>query len=94
MVPSMITQSITFEVTGQDAQSLLSVCQEQNIEPRYAFELSLQEFTKNYQQKADDELRAKKLSRAGGLAKYANPELIPLEEKAIEMAIKETCSVR
>lgn len=37
----MITQSITFEVTGQEAQRLLSVCQEQNIEPKYAFELFL-----------------------------------------------------
>lgn len=90
----MITQSTTFEVTVQDAQRLLSVCQEQNIEPRYAFELFLQEFTKNYQQKADDELRAKKLSYAGALLHLVNPALMALEEKAVEMAIKEKYGVR
>lgn len=89
----MIIQSITFEVTGQDAQRLLSVCQEQNIEPKYAFELFLQKFTKNHQHKADDELRAKKLSYAGALSHLANPALMALEEKAVEMAIKEKYNV-
>ena len=89
----MIIQSITFEVTGQDAQRLLSVCQEQNIEPKYAFGLFLQKFTKNHQHKADDELRAKKLSYAGALSNLANPALMALEEKAVEMAIKEKYNV-
>lgn len=57
----MITQFLHFEITGQDAQRFLSVCQEQNIEPMVAFEHFLQEFTKSYQNKADDELHAKKL---------------------------------
>ncbi|PAL16176.1 hypothetical protein B8W92_05650 [Moraxella osloensis] len=33
-------------------------------------------------------LRDKKLTRAGGLAQYANPELIPLEDQAVTMALK------
>lgn len=55
----MITQSIHFEIIGQDAQRFLSACQERNIEPMVAFESFLKDFTKSYQNKADDELRAK-----------------------------------
>lgn len=90
----MLNQSLHFELTGQDAQYFLQACQDKNIEPMQAFELFLQEFTKQYQQKQDDDLRAKKLARAGGLAKYANPNLIPLEEHAVEMAIKEKYDIR
>ncbi|SSY80622.1 hypothetical protein [Alysiella crassa] len=35
----MITQSIHFEVSGQDAQRLLAACQARNIAPVQAFEL-------------------------------------------------------
>lgn len=89
----MITQSLHFEITGQDAQRFLSVCQERNIEPMAAFESFLKDFTKNYQHKADEELRAKKLAYAGILSHLANPKLMALEEKAVEMAIKEKYSV-
>lgn len=57
----MITQSLHFEITGQDAQRFLSVCQERNIEPMVAFESFLKDFTKSDQNKADDELCAKKI---------------------------------
>ena len=33
-------------------------------------------------------LRDKKLARAGGLAQYANPDLIPLEDQAVTMALQ------
>lgn len=33
----MITQSIHFEVSGQDAQRLLAACQARNIAPVQAF---------------------------------------------------------
>lgn len=49
----------------------------------------LKDFTKNHQNKADDELRAKKLAYAGVLSHLANPKLMALEEQAVEMAIKE-----
>lgn len=81
--------SLYFEVTGQDAQRLLSACQARNIEPAKAFELFLEEFTKTFSNKEDEDLRAQKLAYAGCLAKYANPALISLEEQAVEMAIKE-----
>lgn len=57
----MITQSLHFEITGQDAQRFLSVCQERNIEPMVAFESFLKDFTKCEQNKADDKLRVKKI---------------------------------
>lgn len=89
----MITQSLHFEITGQDAQRFLSACQERNIEPMVAFESFLKDFTKSYQHKADEELCAKKLAYAGILSHLANPKLMALEEKAVEMAIKEKYSV-
>lgn len=88
----MITQSLHFEITGRDAQRFLSVCQERNIEPMVAFESFLKDFTKSYQNKADDELRAKKLVYAGALSHLANPKLMALEEQAVEMAIKKKIS--
>lgn len=83
----MITQSLHFEITGQDAQRL-SVCQERNIEPMVALESFLKDFTKSHQNKADAELRAKKLAYAGVLSHLANPKLMALEEQAVEMAIR------
>lgn len=56
----MITQSLHFKITGQDAQRFLSVCQERNIQPMVAFKSFLNEFTKSHQNKADKKLRAKK----------------------------------
>ena len=41
----MITQSLHFEVSGQDAHRLLAVCRERNIEPVQAFQLFLAQFT-------------------------------------------------
>lgn len=57
----------------------LSVCQERNIEPMVAFESFLKDFTKSYQNKADDELRAKKLAYAGALSHLANSKITALE---------------
>lgn len=85
----MTTQSLHFEITGQDAQRFLSVCQERNIEPMVAFEHFLKEFTKSHQNKADNELRVKKLAFAGALSHLANPKLMALEEQAVEMAIRD-----
>lgn len=87
----MINQSLTFEITGQDASLLLKACQEQGIEPVQAFQQFLAQFAKTNTQdkKTNKATKAKKLARAGGLAQYANPDLIPLEQYAVEMAIKE-----
>ncbi|MDO4426610.1 MAG: hypothetical protein Q4B88_00625 [Moraxella sp.] len=71
----MITQSLHFEITGQDAQRFLSVCQERNIEPVVAFESFLKDFTKSYQNKADDELRAKNWLMQGHCRIWQIPNL-------------------
>ena len=85
----MITQSLHFEVSGQDIHRLLAVCRERNIEPVQAFQLFLAQFTapKN-QDDVPQDLRAQKLAYAGYLAHLANPDLMALEENAVEMAIK------
>lgn len=53
-----------------------------------AFESFLKEFTKSYQNKADDDLRAKKLAYAGALSHLANPNLMALEKQAAEMQLR------
>lgn len=75
----MITQSLHFEVTGRDAEAFWRACQEKNIEPMQAFQMFLQEFTKQYQQKQDDDLRAKKLLYAGSLSHLAKSKLLDIE---------------
>lgn len=87
----MINQSLTFEITGQDASLLLKACQEQGIEPVQAFQQFLAQFAKtNTKDTSNDETtKAKKLAYAGILSEYANPDLIPLEQYAVEMAVKE-----
>lgn len=88
----MINQSLTFEITGQDASLLLKACQEQGIEPVQAFQAFLTQFAKNDKKidaNNDETLKAKKLAYAGILSEYANPELIPLEQYAVETAVKE-----
>lgn len=86
----MITQSLHFEVSGQDAHRLLSVCQARNIEPIQAFKIFLNQWTTEY---PDTTVRNQKLARAGGLARFANPDLMHLEQQAVEMAIKEKYAV-
>lgn len=81
----MITQSLHFEVSGQDASRLLAVCQARNIAPVQAFELFLNQWLA---ENDDDDIRQKKLARAGGLAQFAKPDLMYLEEQAVAMAIK------
>lgn len=81
----MITQSLHFEVSGQDANRLLAACQARNIAPVQAFELFLNQWLDD---NSDNEVRQKKLARAGGLAQFANPNLMNLEEQAVAMAIK------
>lgn len=81
----MITQSLHFEVSGQDAHRLLAACQARHITPAKAFELFLNQWTADY---SDEENRQRKRARAGGLARFANPDLMHLEEQAVEMAIK------
>lgn len=92
----MITQSLHFGIIGQDTRDFLlrkcplSTYQEQEIKPMIlVFENFLKKFTKPYQQRQDDELRAKKLAYAGVLSHLANPKLMALEERAVEMAIRE-----
>ena len=93
----MITQSLHFEVTGRDAEAFWRACHVRNMEPVQAFELFLSQFTQDIQNdkevteadKADDVLRAKKLAFAGRLARFAKPELMALENQAVDMAIKE-----
>lgn len=83
----MITEknlSLDFKVTGQDAYWLLAFCQENNTKPQAVFEELLQSFRLN----TTERLKTKKSDYAGGLAEFANPALIPLEEQAVEMAIK------
>lgn len=83
----MITQSLHFEVSGQDAHRLLAVCQARKIAPAQAFELFLNEWTADYVDESES-IRQQKLARAGGLARFANSDLMHLEEQAVEMAIK------
>lgn len=85
----MISQTLHFEVSGQEAQLLLQACKERNIEPAEAFELFIKQFARQRQQQIEGELRAKKLAYAGALSQFANADLIPLEERAVEMAIAE-----
>ena len=82
----MITQTISldFKVTGQDAYWLLEFCQKNNTKPQVVFEEFLQSFKPNKAVKTP----IKKSDYAGGLAEFANPALIPLEDQAVEMAIK------
>lgn len=79
----MITQSIHFEVSGQDAQRLLAACQARNIAPVQAFELFLNQWTADFSNLSDEENRQRKLVQAGGLARFANPDLMHLEEQAV-----------
>ena len=90
----MIHQSLHFEITGNDATRLIQACQQLGIQPAQAFQRFVAEFTANAKNEPTtseptaDQIRAKKLARAGGLAQYANPDLIPLEDQAVTMALK------
>ena len=86
----MLTQSIHFEISGQDAHYFLKACQERGIEPMQALQAFLSEFTNGEQKRSqEDKLRAKKIAYAGYLSHLANPQLRALEDKAVEIAIKE-----
>lgn len=89
----MTIKNFTFQMSEQDTQRFLAVCEQRNVEPEQVFQEFLRQFTQYYQEQNDEALRAKKLAYAGALAQYANPDLIPLEEKAVEMAIKEKYGV-
>lgn len=89
----MVTKTFTFHMSEQEEQRFLTACKNKNIAPEQAFEEFLSQFTQYCQEQNDETLRAKKLAYAGALAQYANPDLIPLEEKAVEMAIKEKYGV-
>ena len=90
----MLTQSIHFEITGQDAHYFLKACQERGIEPMQALQSFLLEFTSRENKKSqEDKLRAKKMAYAGSLSHLADPQLRALEDKAVEMAIKEKYNV-
>lgn len=82
----MLTQSLHFEITGQDAHHFLKACHDRGVEPVQAFETFVMSFLSQTDVQNDID---RKKSRAGGLAKYANPELISLEEQAVEMALRE-----
>lgn len=82
----MITQSLQFEVTGQDVQRFLMVCQAKGMEPKDAFGLFLRSFISEID--GGQKPAVKKSSYAGGLAQFANPELMALEESAVASAIK------
>lgn len=49
--------------------------------------LSFDEFVKSFRQ-SENSATIKKSDFAGGLAQFANPDLIPKEEQAVEMAIR------
>lgn len=94
----MINQSLHFEITGNDATRLIQACQQLGIQPAQAFQHFVAQLSANAEQKpvttepttepTTEQIRAKKLARAGGLAQYANPDLIPLEDQAVTMALK------
>lgn len=90
----MINQSLHFEITGNDATRLIQACQQLGIQPAQAFQRFVAQLSANAVQEpvttkpTADQMRAKKLARAGGLAQYANPKLIPLEDQAVTMALK------
>lgn len=81
----MINQSVHLEITGQDAHYLLDFCQRNNTEPKDVFGLFLKSL-----RVSNDEVQTpiQKSDFTGGLAQYANPSLIPLEETAVQSAIK------
>lgn len=90
----MINQSLHFEITGNDATRLIQACQQLGIQPAQAFQHFVAQLSANAEkdptttEPTADQIRAKKLARAGGLAQYAKPKLIPLEDQAVTMALK------
>ena len=90
----MINQSLHFEITGNDATRLIQACQQLGIQPAQAFQHFVAQLSANAKQKpvttkpTTEQIRAKKLARAGGLAQYANPDLIPLEHQAVTKTLK------
>lgn len=90
----MINQSLHFEITGNDATRLIQACQQLGIQPAQAFQRFVAQLSANADKEptttesTTEQIRAKKLARAGGLAQYANPDLIPLEDQAVTMALK------
>ena len=69
-------------------------CQQLGIQPAQAFQSFVAQLSANADKEptttepTTDQIRAKKLARAGGLAQYAKPKLIPLEDQAVTMALK------
>lgn len=89
----MINQALHFEITGNDATRLIQACQQLGIQPAQAFQRFVAQLSANAEKepittKPIDQVRVKKLARAGGLAQFANPDLIPLEDQAVTMALK------
>lgn len=83
----MITQSVHFEISGQDARFLLEFCQKTGKQPQDVFEQFLHSLIGDDSEKPQHR-PIKKSSYAGGLAKFANPALMDLEEMAVAHAIK------
>lgn len=83
----MITQnlSLDFKVRCQDTYWLLDFCQKNNTESQTVFANLFQSL-----KSANKSVKTvvKKSDYAGGLAEFANPALISLEEQAVGIAIK------
>lgn len=90
----MINQSLHFEITGNDATQLIRACQQLGIQPAQAFQRFVAQLSANANNEPTtteptiEQIRAKKIARAGGLAQYANSDLIPLEDQAVTMVLK------
>ncbi len=90
----MINQSLHFEITGSDATRLIQACQQLGIQPAQAFQRFVAQLSANVEKELTtteltaNQIRAKKLARTGGLAQYANTDLISLEDQAVTIALK------
>lgn len=90
----MINQSLHFEITGNDATRLIQACQQLVIQPAQAFQRFVAQLSANAEKEPTtteptaEQIRDKKLARAGGLTQYANQALIPLEDQALTMVLK------
>ena len=67
----MISQSLHFEITGNDATRLIQACQQLGIQPAQAFQRFVAQLSANAEQKpvttepTTEQIRAKKLAHAG-----------------------------
>lgn len=54
MIKVTVNETLTFEISGQDAERFLSVCKEKNIAPEQAFKMFVKEFIQSYYTENND----------------------------------------